>query len=123
MYISIEQALSVYDELVRCYYKENGYGTDVCELYTYKLLPYSSSYSQNWNNPDAIEFLDFLKMERKAAASLKNIVDIFSDNYNCKVLVEDYKISIYSWYEEVMGGTYRFCHRIHLKVIRDEKMV
>src|SRR5271168_2332059 len=48
--ISVPQALDVYDDLVKAYYGENGYGGNVAEIYCYRLLPRNPTAEAAWQN-------------------------------------------------------------------------
>jgi hypothetical protein len=125
MYLSIEQALGIYDELIDCYHNKNGYGGDTAEIYTYRFLPMSSTYSQSWSKEKSMFEEDILSMEKKAAKSLKEIIDIFIERYPSKVFVNAFAdavpIPFNTWFRKVlsvksMTDYNRFSHRIHVKV-------
>jgi hypothetical protein len=132
MYLSIEQALGIYDELIDCYHNKNGYGSDTAEIYTYRFLPMNPTYSQSWQKEKSIFEDDILEMEKTAAKSLKEIIDIFIKRNPSKVFVKSYDgidlassietdVPFNTWFKRVlsvksMTDYNRFSHRIHVKV-------
>ena len=125
MYISIEQALGIYDELFKAYIGENGYGGNTAEIYTYRLLPDSPIYTQTWASikPGDFSWEETLSLEKKAAQALLDIIDIFILHNNCTVTVEDPEVAVSdtfissgTWLENVLKDKYRFAHRIHVRV-------
>jgi hypothetical protein len=124
MYISIEQAVGIYDELFKACIGRNRYGGDTAEIYTYRLLPYDGIYSRNWMDakPGDPFWEDYLLLEHKAARSLVDIIDMFRTHNECEVTVEDDTgfIDYTVWVENVLKNKYRFAHRIHVRVVRKD---
>ncbi len=98
--ISVPQALDVYDDLVKAYFGENGYGGNVAEIYCYRLLPRDPSAEAAFQNgvqhdrhPDKKSFLYKAMVEQAhmAADNLFALIDHFMQKFpDAKVRFEDY---------------------------------
>jgi len=97
--ISVPQALDVYDDLVKAYFGENGYGGNVAEIYCYRLLPSNPSAEaairagvQHDKHPDKKGFLYPAMMEaaHTAADNLFVLISHFRQKYpDAKIHFED----------------------------------
>lgn len=110
MYISIEQALFIYDELVLAKYGENGFGGDTAEVYAYKLMPNVPSYNMHLTDDET------LMVEKKAAEELYSICEIFASKHKVNIEIDDIDAKL--WLNRVRAEIERFNYRIHIKVIR-----
>lgn len=136
--ISVPQALDVYDDLVKAYFGENGYGGNVAEIYCYKLLPRDPSAEaafqqgmQHQRRPDKSSFLYKAMMEQAhmAADNLFSVIDHFKQKFpDAKVHFEDCiqdpkaddgvgKIVWRIPRAYLRGGIQ---HRVHVRVLRPE---
>lgn len=112
MYISIEQALEIYDELHHALDGNNGFGGDVAEIYVFRLMPYSPSYSMHsegkiWDEENRM-------LEKKAAEDFHSLCHIFVKKHEASIQID--KIDLHEWIEKIRAGEYRFFHRVHVKV-------
>ncbi len=97
--ISVPQALDVYDDLVKAYFGENGFGGNVAEIYCYRLLPRNPSAEAAWQNgvqhdrrPDKTSLLYKAMMEQAhmAADNLFVLITHFRQKYpDAKIHFED----------------------------------
>lgn len=107
MFISPNQAIDLWDELVDCYYDSNGYGGTVAEIYIHTMMEHSNTYA---HNPQSTMCED---ESRNACQALYAICKKFESRYKCAVVFEGgepleiLKTEPLSW-------------RIHLKVVKEE---
>lgn len=121
MFITINQAIAFWDQLVACYYKTNGFGSDIAEVYTYTMgfgsdtaevyiytmMEHSPLFANNPSAPMAeAECL-------KACRAMLELCQKFARDYDCTVVFADG-----TPIEDL--GSVAFNYRIRLKVIRAE---
>lgn len=117
MHISIEQALDVYDELHDAVNGVNGYGSNVAEIYVFRLLPHSPIYSmgndeQYWDEENRI-------MERKAAEEFHSLCYIFAKKHEAEIKIND--VSMHEWIQKVRTGEFSFSWRVYVEVNKIKK--
>jgi hypothetical protein len=114
MYISIEQAIDIYNDLIDAKNGKHGFGGDVAEIYVYRLLPCQPGY------PNVPAFLqeDVLLMEKKAAEQFHSICYIFSKKHSVDILIDNVQFN--DWISKVRTGEFRFTHKVHVKVQQNE---
>ena len=133
--ISVPQALDVYDDLVKAYHGENGYGGNVAEIYCYRLLPANPSAEaairagvQYDEHPNKKGFLWPALMEagRMAADNLFAVIEHFQQKYpDAKIHFEDSiqdpnadeGVGKLVWRKPISylrGGIH---HRVHVRVL------
>jgi hypothetical protein len=103
--VSLNQVLTLWDELIACKYKCNTYGTDVCEIYIYTAMEHSSTFAQN---PKSTFCADQVL---EANANIHTICRMFEKRHNCVVEFESGD-SI----DLLLDVNNPFTWRIHLRV-------
>ena len=98
--ISMNQALSIWDELWHAYYCNNGYGSDIAEIYAYRLMAYRPTLN---SIPDKVSVV-------RAQNSLYALLSKFAHDNDCEIEVDGK--SLHDWMEEEV-----FDHRCHVKII------
>jgi hypothetical protein len=106
MHCATDQALNVWAELEDAYHGANGFGGDTAEIYAYRLMPMSPSYSIT----SAYEMPEHPQMERRAWSDLIELCAKFQQHRNCKVVIDDVPL-------EDCDPNGRFIHRSHVQVI------
>lgn len=112
--MSMPQALELWSELEQCYYNDNGYGGDTCEIYIYRVCPRSPSIEMLGDAAFESEIYgdDTRRYYYAACQSIFQICYYYQYHRNCKVeLLEGELIDL---------KTKLFDHRIHLKVVRND---
>jgi hypothetical protein len=81
-HISQNQLLSIWTELIECYYEDNGYGKGTCEIYTFRYLEHSIIAVEN---PDSdISKEKFLVANK----TLYDILKKFENDKECKIYID-----------------------------------
>jgi len=112
MYISIEQAIDIYNDLIDAKNGTHGFGGNVAEIYVYKLMPYSPTYSMH---PEGKIWDDDNRMlEKKAAEDFHSLCYIFSKKHEVSIFIDG--IDMHKWISKVRSGEIRFYHRVHVEV-------
>lgn len=111
MYISIEQAIDVYNDLIEAKNGTHGFGGTVAEIYVYRLMPYSPSYSMHTGK---MNDEDNRMLEKKSAEDFHTLCHIFTKKH--EVLIEIDGMDIHEWISKVRTGEIIFCHRVHVEV-------
>jgi len=75
MYMSINQAVNTFDELVRCYYECNTFGSHTAEVYMFRTLEHCPALA---NNPDSEMFSE---ERERAKQNLRDIIAMFESRY------------------------------------------
>lgn len=114
MYISIEQALDVYDELVDAKNRVNGFGGNVAEIYVFRLMPNSPVYSMS--NEGKVWDEDNRLMEKKSAEDFHTLCMIFSKRHEVDIKIND--VNLNEWIAKIRTDEFRFYHRVHVEVIK-----
>ncbi len=112
MYISIEQALDVYDELVEAKNGTNGFGGNVAEIYVFRLMPYSPLYSMHIEGNSFDE--DNRMTEKKSAEDFHTLCLLFSKKHEVALRVDN--VDLQNWIEGIRTGEFRFFHRVQIEV-------
>jgi hypothetical protein len=108
--ISMNQALSIWDDLWLAYSGKHPFGGDTAEIYAYRLMPYSPLATLGIGDLSAKEFANACH----ARKSLATLLWKFEVEHDCGIEVDGLDISI--WHT-----TAEFSHRCHVKVINKEK--
>jgi hypothetical protein len=108
MYVTINQAVNFWHELVGCYYSDNGFGGDTAEIYIHTMMEHSNSYAQKMEGNSSEE------ARRNACQAMYNLCKKFEALYNCKVEFAD-GASIEVLNQQPLSW------RIHLKVVRGDQ--
>lgn len=114
MYISIEQAIDVYNELIDAKNGVHGFGGCVAEIYVYKVMPHCPSYSMHDTGGKFDE--DNRMLEKKAAEDFHSLCHIFSKKHEVSITIDE--IGIHEWISSVRKGEIRFSHRVLVKVVK-----
>jgi len=118
--ISIRQAIDLWVALEACRAGTNSHGGDTAEIYAYRLMPYSPSYTGRADS--AIFAEDHAKMEVDAGRALRELLVLFVKTYRHEGLVVEMGVTgqgkgipLDDWNPR---GDVRFVHRIHVRVTR-----
>ena len=114
MYISIEQAMDVYNELIDAKNGVNNFGGTVAEIYVYKVMPNSPTYDMNITGKYFDE--ENRMLERKAAEDFHSLCHIFSKKHEVSITIDS--INIHEWISKVRTGEIRFFYRVHVEVLK-----
>src|ERR1035437_8136006 len=114
MYISIEQALSIYDELIDAKNGVHGFGGDVAEIYVFTLMPFSPTYSmenegKRWDEENRM-------MEKKAAEDFHSLCHIFAKKHAVSINING--VDMHQWISKIRSEEFRFYHRVHVDVLK-----
>jgi hypothetical protein len=105
--LSINQALTFWDELVSAYHGDNPYGDNVAEIYLHSMLEHCNTFA---HNPKST----FVENEiKQAKENMIALIRRFEQRYNA-VVIEDYG------FRDFGPVTLNGVHRFHLKVVRKE---
>lgn len=122
MYCSIHQAVGIWTELLYCYEKRNGFGTDTAEIYAYRLMPYNPTAVIHGKDKEEDIIL--------ASKSLIALIDMFCEEYDTdfKIVVGRKDIKGGGWKHKLMNRHlwlkkygHTFDHRIHVECIKPIK--
>jgi len=112
--ITTNQTLDLWSRLEQCYYNDDGYGGNVCEIYEYTLTPRSPGADAAINSSKSI-FKDINKeLGRAIWFDLMQLLEKFQKDRECELEIDGVKFKDYNEFT-------RF-HRIHVKVIKKEKI-
>jgi len=118
MYISIEQALSIYEGLIDSLNgKSFGEDGNEVEIFVYKLLPHSPTYSMNIDDGAFNE--ENRMIEKKAAEDFHSLCYIFAKKHDADIKIDG--IEIHSWISKVRAEEIRFFHKVNVSVINKNK--
>ncbi len=112
MYISIEQALDIYDDLIAAKDGNHGFGGTVAEIYVFRLMPYSPIY--NMHPEGKIYDEENRMLEKKAAEDFHTLCYIFSKKHNVEISIND--VELHDWINKIRTNELRFYHRVHVEV-------
>ena len=101
--ISMNQALSIWDDLWQAYYGKNNYGGDEAEIYAYRLRTDEPTLYAN-----GFEGSKY-KAAHKAATSLYHLLVKFAAENNCTITIDN--MPLIDWVESTV-----FDHRCHVKI-------
>jgi hypothetical protein len=105
MNITVTQAIDIWCDLESACQKTSGYIT----IYAYRLMPYNLEYIRNRYAAPFTE--EHEQMERDAADSLYQILELFKRKHECAIKIEDKELG--EWFRHE-----RFIHRIHVTIIQ-----
>lgn len=109
MGLSIDQALEVWKDLEDAYNGESRYAGDTCEIYAYRLIPYSSA----WTMPNSpIMGDEYRRLCKLAAQNLTALLRKFEEVRQVKITVAD---DPYDKDHDVEP----FSHRVHVTIAED----
>jgi hypothetical protein len=115
--LSMNQALSIWEDLWQAYYNDNRFGGDVAEIYAYRLMPYNPTY----HSPGSVEFCktDTFKMAERevcdrAKESLVALLKKFVIENKCRITVNDREVDDWGYTNEL------FDWRCNVKVFRNK---
>lgn len=112
MHISIEQALDVYDDLIDALNGVHGFGGNVAEIYCFRIMPNSPTYSMY--NEGKVWDEDNRMLERKVAEDFHSLCYIFAKKHQVSVSIDGEEIN--EWIKKIRSGEIRFFHRVHVEV-------
>ena len=111
--MTLNQILWLWSELESCYYNDNGWGGDTCEIYEYTVTPRSPGLDRTMDNVQGdLSKLSSISQEQNEEFTkdmwddLNIIFSKFEKDKECKIEID-----------EPRGQRF---HRIHVKVIRDD---
>lgn len=115
MTITLENAMAIYGELVKCFYGVNSYDSDTAEIYAYRLTQRSPGYMP----PDKRGKVNgpwYDKEDIDSARNLKAIIELFLKQFG----LTWHNIEIDEVRGEDVMALWRdgFSHRVHVKVIK-----
>jgi len=121
MFISIEQALDVYGDLIDALNGEHGFGGNVAEIYVFRVMPNSPTYSMH--NEGKIWDEDNRLMEKRVAEDFHSLCHIFAKKHEASINIDG--VDMNEWISKIRTGEFRFYHRVHVKVekLSDKKSV
>lgn len=112
MYISIEQALDVYDDLIEALNGRHGYGGNVAEIYTFRIMPNSPTYSMH--NEGKMWDSDNRMIEKRAAEDFHSLCYIFAKKHEAVISIDGVELN--EWISKIRTEEFRFFHRVHVEV-------
>lgn len=118
-HVSMSQALSVWSELEAAYYGKNGYGKNVAEIYAYRLQEFCPTAAYTHNSPTSMGAEAQIEAAKKAGGALHELIRLFQEHHNCRVVVMDCRPDEVGEHPDILLEG--FDHRVHVKVLRDEK--
>jgi hypothetical protein len=104
MYLTINQALNIWDKLVSAYYGTNTYGGNVAEIYLYECMEHSPIFARNSQSTFAQDDVE------RAKYALKDLMNRFRELYSDARLTDEEGAPV-----ELIGT-----HRWHIKVVSRE---
>lgn len=105
MYISLEQALNVYDTMIEA--EKSGAITTV---FVSKMMPYNPMYAMfPFNEEDKLT-------EKKAAEDFHSLCHIFAKNHNVKVEIDG--SDLHDWIKKIRSGENRFYLSVGVRVTK-----
>ena len=87
---SIDQWLSVWDDLTRAYFGKNGFGGNTAEIYAYRFFPYSPRESSVLTKEETDE------QNQLAKEAFTLIVQRFMHQWNCEVSIDG--LEWFAWF-------------------------
>jgi hypothetical protein len=112
MHISIEQAIDVYNDLIDAKNGVHGFGGNVAEIYVYRMMPDSPSYSMH--NEGKMWDEDNRLLEKKAAEDFHSLCYIFAKKHHVNIEING--VELHEWIQKIRREEDRFYHRVHVKV-------
>lgn len=112
MYISIEQAIDVYNDLIDAKNGVHGFGGTVAEIYVYRMMPGSPCYDMH--DKGSIWDEDNRMLEKKAAEDFHSLCYIFSRKHEVDINING--IGLHKWISKIRMDEERFYHRVHVEV-------
>lgn len=115
--VGMRDALSIWSELEQCWHRTNGFGTDTAEIYAYRLQRASNLTKlgiQAGEKPSSLEREAMEDDARAAATGLASILALFVEMRDCSIDVNDEPF-------DPKRGLEPFLHRVHVRVIRNER--
>lgn len=110
--LSLNQVIVLWSHLEQCYYGDNSYGGDECEIYEYTVFP-RSPLADNSNGDMGKEESD--RLAKEMWTDLCQIFTKFQNDRDCKIKIKGKSIKKSEYFN------CRF-HRIHIKVIRNKSV-
>ena len=116
MYISIEQAIDLYNDLIDAKNDNTSFGENEIEIYVYKLMPYTPMYSidntgAKWDEENRMT-------EKKAAEDFHSICHIFNKKHNVEILINE--MDIHVWISSIRNGESRFFQKVRV-IVKSKK--
>lgn len=96
------QLVTLWGQLVECYYDQNSYGGTTAEIYAWTLVPYSPTAAKS-QGPIGCE--SRREQAEYAAKALSEVLRYFCEMYGCGALIDG---------EVFMGECGPFDHRVHV---------
>lgn len=115
---SLIEACKIWSEFSECLDGRNGFGSTVCEIYSYRLQPYHPSF--HGEHPAGWKITGLYRdAEREtyesASRSLVWLLEAFCHEHKCTATMNG--VSIQEWKE----ATDYFDHRCHIKIIKENE--
>lgn len=107
---SIIEACKIWAEFHDCLHGRNGYGGNVCEIYSYRLQQYCPTWHRERREICGITAAE---IHRQAAKSLVMLLREFCREYDCGARIDNANPD--NWYEAI-GKSGHFDHRCHIDV-------
>jgi hypothetical protein len=112
MYISVEQALEVYDELILAKEGDGSVSENETEIYAYRLLPHA--YPKIKVTPSGDIIYDNKLEEQNAAEDLHTLCGLFEQKHSVKITIDNKNID--DWIKTIRSGLNQFNTRVRIKV-------
>lgn len=107
--LSMTQALSIWTDLMDAYHGDRGFND--CEIYIYRLMPYSPRYAAMRDSSAPMDEMDWEEVDR-ACASLLAVLEHFAASRGCSIDVDGRPLG--PWVAE-MRQTHRTCVSVRRK--------
>lgn len=114
MYISVEQALEVYDELILAKEGQGSFSENETEIYSSRLMPHS--YPKIKVMPSGDIVYDSKLEEQNAAEDLHTLCGLFEQKHSVKITIDNKNID--EWIKTIRSGLNHFNTRVKIKVER-----
>lgn len=117
MYISIEQAIDVYDDLFQAMNGTHGFGGNEAEIYVFRLLPSNPGYERGVESP--LFGIDNKLSEKKAAEEFHTLCHIFATKHNSDIKINNLQYN--DWISKIRIEEIRFHDRIIVRVEKNKQ--
>jgi hypothetical protein len=126
LYISIHQLLTVWNQLDDAYYENNGFGTDTAEIYAYTVS--EDHPARRIYQPTDNSTISQMKKENaiQSRKTMCEILETFANMRMCSIMIDD-GLFLSKINDKITRTSHpfwegEFHHRIHVRVIKDEKL-
>lgn len=114
MYISIEQAIDIYNDLIDAKNGEHRYGGHAAEIYVHRMMPHAPNYEM-FDRGNIFDE-DNRMLEKKAAEDFHSLCYIFARKHEVSIKIEN--LDLHEWIAQIRMGNLRFYHRVVVEVLK-----